>query len=115
MEANLTLKSNKSKRPLEIGRSILEKFNAPKLVPELFDWQLNEKGCTVTYYLGNTEKEKFFTFGQLYTFISDFYCNIVDRFENDEHVQYVDNQSAEDYFNENQSDVLTDFLKNAKY
>lgn len=112
--ANLTLQIEKSKRTLETGRAILEKFKQPKLTPELFDWQMSDKGCTVTYFIGNTEHEKFFSFEQLYTFIGDFYSNIVDRFENDEHVQYVDNQSPADYFSENQSDVLTDFLKNAK-
>jgi len=99
---------------LEKGRQIIAKANQPKLTPELFDWQTNEKGVTVSYYLGNTEKEKFFSFDQIYTFIGDFYNTIVDRFDNGEHTQYVDNQSAEDYFNENTSDVLTDFLKNAK-
>ena len=94
------------------GRAILGKLSQPKKAYDLFDWQLSEKGCTVTYFdQFDKEYEKFLSFEQLYTFIGDFYNTIVDRFENDEHIQYVDNQSAEDYFNENQSAVLMDFLK----
>lgn len=104
-----------SRQRIETAKAIIEKHSQSKKGPELFDWQLNDKGVTVTWFIGDTEHEKFFAFAQLYAFINDFYCNIVDRFENDEHVQYVDNQTAEDYFIENQSDVLTDFLKNAKY
>src|ERR1051325_5532207 len=105
------LQIESSKKSLEKARAILAKFNQPKMVPELFDWQMGESGCTVTYYLGETEKETFLPYERIYSFINGFYTNVVDRFENDEHVQYVDTQSAEDYFNENQSAVLIDFLK----
>jgi hypothetical protein len=109
----ITNQNNLSK--LAIAHNALRKAtHKPKWVLE--DYVIGDM-VAISYYDDNANEptiDEDIPLSLILAFVAGNYSATVDAFYNGEHEQYVDNRTAYEYFEENTSEVLTDYLNARK-